>query len=73
MPGLEGIDASLGAGQHHLLLIATESEVYYYIDRQLVGSVENAPVDGEVGIAAVNFELNSTTCTYTNLWLWKWG
>ncbi len=73
LPGLEGIDPSLGAGQHYLLLIAAESKVYYYIDRQLVGSVDNPPVDGEVGIAAVNFEPNSTTCTYTNLWLWKWG
>lgn len=73
LPGLEGINPRLGAGQHYLLLIATEGEVYYYVDRQLVGSVENPPIDGEVGIAAVNFELNSTTCTYSNLWLWKWG
>ncbi len=73
LPGLEGINPLLGAGQHFLLLIANEGDVYYYIDRQLVGSVANSPVDGEVGIAAINFELNSTTCTYSNLWLWKWG
>jgi hypothetical protein len=53
-------------------VIADDNTIYYYVDRQLVGTVENALQDGEVGIAIVNFEPNSTTCEYTNFWLWEW-
>ncbi|MEP7291205.1 MAG: PPC domain-containing protein [Chloroflexota bacterium] len=70
--GLYGTNSSIGAGQHHLLLIASGDTVYYYVDRHLVGSLENTAQEGEIGIAVVNFELNSTTCSYSNLWLWQW-
>jgi Bacterial pre-peptidase C-terminal domain len=72
-PGLYGVDRSIVAGQHHLLLIANDNKLYYYIDRKLVGTQDNAPQNGEVGIAVVNFESNMTNCQYTNLWLWRWN
>lgn len=69
---LYGQDAAIGRGAHLLLVIADDNTIYYYVDRKLVGTLENAPQDGEVGIAVVNFEPNSTTCQYTNFWLWEW-
>ncbi len=72
-PGIYGQNPQIGAGQHLLLVIADDNTIYFYIDRQLVGSLDNTAQDGEVGIAAVNFELNSTTCQYSNFWLWQWG
>ncbi len=71
-PGLSGVNTAFSAGQHNVLLIAADDTIYYYIDRQLVGSFETPAQSGEVGIAVVNFEPNSTTCTYSNFWLWKW-
>jgi hypothetical protein len=71
-PGIYGDNDRLGAGTHQLLIIADENTLYYYIDRQFVGSLENAAQAGEIGIAVVNFEGNSTSCQYTNFWLWQW-
>jgi hypothetical protein len=71
-PGIYGDNDRLGAGTHQLLVIADENALYYYIDRQFVGSLENTMQAGEVGIAVVNFEGNSTACHYTNFWLWQW-
>ena len=72
-PGIYGQDPAFGAGQHLLLVVADDTRLYYYVDRQLVGSLENTAQDGEVGIAVVNFEPNSTSCRYSNLWLWNWS
>ena len=71
-PGLYGTNPSIDAGQHHILLIASGDTVYYYVDRKLVGIIDNMAQEGEIGIAVVNFELNSTTCSYSNFWLWQW-
>lgn len=71
-PGMFGVRPNIRGGQHHMLVIANGDTVYYYLDRNLVGSMENTAQAGEVGIAVVNFEPNSTSCSYSNLWLWKW-
>ena len=55
-----------------MLIIADENTLYYYVDRQYVGTVENTPQEGQVGIAVVNFEGLNTSCSYSNLWLWEW-
>ncbi len=73
LPGLYGVNRAIGSGQHHLLLIADDHKLYYYIDRQLVGTQDNPPQNGEVGIAVVNFENNTTDCQFSNLWLWQWN
>lgn len=72
-PGISGVDTSFSTGQHQMLIIASESTLYYYLDGQLVGSLEEPAQDGEIGIAVVNFEPNTTACTYNNLWLWNWN
>lgn len=71
-PDLYGQNDQIRAGTHLLVVIADDNTIYYYVDRQLVGTLENTPQAGEIGIAAVNFEPNSTTCQYTNFWLWEW-
>jgi len=71
-PGLYGQSDTIRQGRHHLLIIADDRTLYYYVDRRYVGSLENIPQDGEIGIAVVNFEGMTTSCTYSNLWLWEW-
>jgi len=72
LPGLFGERDEIGQGRHHLLIIADSNTLYYYIDRQFVGTLENAPQEGQIGIAVVNFEGMTTSCSYSNLWLWEW-
>jgi hypothetical protein len=71
-PGISGVDTSFSTGLHQMLIIANENRLYYYLDGQLVGTLEEPAQDGEIGIAVVNFEGNTTACTYTNFWLWNW-
>lgn len=73
LPGLFGERQEIGQGRHHLLIIANGNTLYYYVDRRFVGTLENAPQEGQVGIAVVNFEGITTTCSYSNLWLWEWN
>lgn len=73
LPGLFGqSDAFAGGGSHHLLVIADETTVYFYVDGQHVGVLENPPQEGQIGAAVVNFEGITTTCRFSNLWLWEW-
>ena len=72
LPGLYGTREGLGQGQHHLLIIADDNTLYFYVDRQYVGTVDDPPREGQVGIAVVNFEALNTSCSYSNLWLWEW-
>ncbi|MEO8394030.1 MAG: pre-peptidase C-terminal domain-containing protein, partial [Chloroflexota bacterium] len=71
--GIFGTNRAISAGTHLLLVVANDNTIYFYIDRQLVGSTDNTAQDGEVGIAVVNFEPNTTACHYTNFWLWNWS
>lgn len=73
LPGLFGERDTIGQGRHHLLVIANGDALHYYVDRQYVGTMNNPAVEGEIGIAVVNFEGITTTCSYTNLWLWEWN
>lgn len=72
-PGLYGVRSGLGLGTHNLLLIAADHTLYFYIDGHFVGTQEDAPADGEISIAAVNFEPNLTTCHFQDLWVWAWN
>lgn len=71
-PGLYGENPAWGPGEHHLLVIADQNTLYYYINGQSVGVVENPGREGQIGTAAVNFETIDTSCRFTNLWLWRW-
>lgn len=73
LPGIYGENAAWGEDEHHLLVIADATTLYYYIDGDWVGTLENADAQlGEVGTAVVNFEAVTTTCRFSNIWLWRW-
>ncbi len=71
-PGVFGESADFEAGTHHLLIIARGDILYYYVDGQYKGTLENSAVEGMIGEAVVNFEPISTSCTFTETWLWRW-
>jgi hypothetical protein len=76
-PGLFGVDPRFietpaNGGRHHLLVIADESTLYFYIDGHFVGTASDTPAAGEVGAAVVNFDQVVTTCQFDDLWLWRW-
>lgn len=64
--------AFAGGGSHHLLVIADMNTLYYYVDGQFVGTIDDPHRAGEVGTAVVNFEGGPNTCRFTNLWVWEW-
>lgn len=71
--GLFGENATFaGGGRHHLLVIASETTLYLYVDGQLAGSTPDTAQAGTIGAAVVNFESIETTCRFENLWLWRW-
>jgi hypothetical protein len=72
-PGIFGMTPEFSAGNHHLLVIARGNNLYYYVDGQYKGILENTAVDGAVGDAVVNFEPISTSCSFTDTWLWRWN
>lgn len=67
-----GEDERAEGGRHHLLVIADGNTVYFYLDGRLVGTADNQARAGEVGTAVVNYDAISTTCAFSNLWLWSW-
>ncbi|MCB9453401.1 MAG: PPC domain-containing protein [Anaerolineaceae bacterium] len=72
LPGIYGEQADSGSGAHQLVLVATSNRVLYYVDGQLVGELAVDSIEGQVGNAVVNFEPISTSCQFTNTWLWRW-
>ncbi|MBL8134756.1 MAG: PPC domain-containing protein [Anaerolineae bacterium] len=71
-PGIVGALPDGGAQQHHLLIIASDNTLTLYIDGVHVGSQAETADDGSMSIAVVNFEPNTTTCQFDDLWVWAW-
>jgi hypothetical protein len=77
LPGLFGSDPRFATtagtpGRHHMLVIANDETLYYYLDGYLVGTAANPLQVGEIGAAVVNFDSTVTTCSFADLWLWRW-
>jgi hypothetical protein len=72
-PGIFGEIMDDSARTHHLLLIANGDTIYYYLDGQFVGMLENPPLEGEIGNAVVNFEPIATSCQFDDTWVWNWN
>ncbi len=70
--GLFAENPAMTGNSHHLLVIANEDQLYYYVDGQYVGVVEDAVREGQIGNAVVNFEPITTACQFTDTWLWQW-
>jgi hypothetical protein len=68
-PGIFGTQLPPAATPHHLLLVAAESGLHYYLDGQYTGALTDAAAAGNIGIAAVNYESVSMSCQFSNLWV----
>jgi hypothetical protein len=71
-PGIFGEGLTVSAGPQRLLVIANETQLLYYINGQLVGTLESPATEGGIGNAAVNFELTTTSCQFSDTWVWAW-
>lgn len=72
LPGLFGENAIVDGQSRHLLVIARGDQIIYYVNGHYVGTVDNPAIDGAVGNAVVNFEPISTSCQFTDTWVWRW-
>lgn len=70
--GLFGVLPSLNGATHHLLIVARDNIMAYYIDGVYVGQQEDEQRPGMIGNAVVNFEPVTTSCQFGNTWLWQW-
>lgn len=71
-PGLFNENAELFTSEtNDLLLIVLDSMLYYYINGQFVGTLNISAQEGGVGNAMLNYEAVSTTCQFSNTWLWS--
>lgn len=68
-PGLYLDAGLLNGGPHHLMLVVTADTLHFYLDGRHQGALPGAAVDGEIGLAAVNYEPVNVSCRFTNLWL----
>jgi hypothetical protein len=71
-PGIFSENGAAGSNTHHLLIIARGDILYYYLDGRYQGALDSPAANGAVGNAVVNFEPISTSCQFTNTWLWQW-
>lgn len=63
---------AFSGNRHHLMVVALDDTVHLYVNGSYVGQARNAPRPGEIGYAVVNYDLVDTTCTFKDVWLWRW-
>ena len=71
-PGIFGSGINVDQGLSRLLVIANDEHLLYYVNGQLAGMLEVSPVAGGVGNAVINFEPTTTSCQFTDTWVWSW-
>lgn len=72
-PGLYAESANWQpAAPHHLLVIADDNTLHYYVDGRYVGTMETTLTEGGIGNAVVNFEPVYTSCSFVNTWVYRW-
>lgn len=57
---------------YDMLVIATGDEIHYYLDGQYVGTLTESQAVGQIGEVVVNFDTLTTTCNFSNIWVWEW-
>lgn len=72
-PGIFAEDFTLSGDRHHLLVIARDDELLYYLDGVYRGALAAPPEAGAVGTAVVNFEPINTACRFNDTWVWRWN
>ncbi|MBE0691411.1 MAG: hypothetical protein IH587_14930, partial [Anaerolineae bacterium] len=68
-PGLYDDLGTFSGGPHHLLVVVEPDMLHYYVDGRHRGSLSQPAVEGEIGVAAINYEPVTVSCRFNNLWL----
>ncbi|MCC6613726.1 MAG: hypothetical protein IT320_09630 [Anaerolineae bacterium] len=68
-PGLYDDLGTFNGSPHHLLVVAEADMLHYFVDGRHRGSLAQPAVEGEIGVAAINYEPVTISCRFANLWL----
>ncbi|HEX2907574.1 MAG TPA: hypothetical protein VHO69_11970 [Phototrophicaceae bacterium] len=71
-PGIFGEKPIGSKESFHLLVVALEDQIHYYVDGLYVGTLQLPATEGAVGNAVVNFEPINTSCQFRDTWVWRW-
>lgn len=72
-PGIFGENPPVDKASYHLLVVALEDRVHYYVDGLYSGTLDLPAAEGAVGNAVVNFEPVNTSCRFRDTWVWRWN
>jgi Bacterial pre-peptidase C-terminal domain len=72
-PGIFGEGVNLKSPSHQLVVVAQDNQLFYYLDGLYRGTMKNEVIDGAVGNAVVDFEPISTSCQFTDTWVWDFS
>ena len=71
-PGTVRAALPVGNAPHQLLVVADGERLLFFADQHFVGQQPAAVPAGTVGIAALSFGNLTTTCRFSDTWLWRW-
>lgn len=72
-PGPVRAGLTVRSGPHQLLVVADGKRLLFYADQQFVGQQPAAASAGSVGNAALSFANLTTTCNFSDTWVWSWA
>lgn len=60
------------APPHNMVVIVRGEQVDYFLNGQHRGRLEIAVREGNVAEASINFQEASTSCQFSDTWIWQW-
>ncbi len=70
-PGPVRGDVARARGPHQLIIVADGTRLLYFADNHFVGELPASVTAGSVGNAALGFRSLTTTCHFSDTWLWR--
>lgn len=71
-PGPVRSDLQTGQARRQLLVVADGENTWLYASGRLVGALPAAAPAGTIGIAALSFGNLTSTCRFSDTWVWVW-
>lgn len=71
-PGPVRSDLQPGQSPRQLLVVADGERIHFYAARRYVGALPAAAPAGTIGIAALSFGNLTSTCRFSDTWVWVW-
>ena len=71
-PGPVRAALPVGNSPHQLLVVADSERLLFFADQHFVGQQPASVSTGTVGNAALSFGNLTTTCLFSDTWLWRW-